>query len=273
MELNHLTPLIGSEVLGADLSSLDDIKAGWIRKQLIERQVLVFRDQQLNREQHKAVARLFGTGKLHVHALVPAGQEDPEYAPIRTTPDSNYAIGEGWHTDVSCDPAPIAASALYMREMPEIGGGDTMFASMTECYKRLSDPLRDLAHRLTALHDGAKPWRDVYAIDPPAGMPYNRTVHPLVIAHPDSGLPVLWLNRGFVTRIEGVTPLEGRHLLELYLNHIETCLPAQVRVKWAPDTLVLWDNVATQHHAVWDYHPYSRYAERVSVIGSELRAA
>jgi taurine dioxygenase len=35
----------------------------------------------------------------------------------------------------------------------------------------------------------------------------------------------------------------------------------------------MWDNVATQHHAVWDYFPHNRYAERVSSLGVELSAA
>jgi len=35
----------------------------------------------------------------------------------------------------------------------------------------------------------------------------------------------------------------------------------------------MWDNVATQHHAVWDYFPPSRYGERVSSLGVEPAAA
>jgi hypothetical protein len=32
-------------------------------------------------------------------------------------------------------------------------------------------------------------------------------------------------------------------------------------------------HVATQHHAVWDYFPQSRYDERVSSLEGELAAA
>ena len=41
------------------------------------------------------------------------------------------------------------------------------------------------------------------------------------------------------------------------------------RVQWEPNTLTLWDNRCTQHHAVWDYQPHSRYGERASVLGTE----
>ena len=47
----------------------------------------------------------------------------------------------------------------------------------------------------------------------------------------------------------------------------------QCRVRWAPNTLVFWDNRATHHHAVWDYYPFSRYGERVSIVGSRPAAA
>lgn len=35
-----------------------------------------------------------------------------------------------------------------------------------------------------------------------------------------------------------------------------------------PNTLTLWDNRCTQHHAVWDYYPHSRYGERIAIVGS-----
>lgn len=37
-------------------------------------------------------------------------------------------------------------------------------------------------------------------------------------------------------------------------------------MRWEPNTLTLWDNRCTQHHSVWDYYPFSRYGERVSVL-------
>lgn len=272
--LNHLSPVLGTEITGLDLNQLDEALGRELRGLLAERGVLVIRDQQLDHEAHKKVAACFGTGELHRHPLaMGAGSVDPYVLPITTSATSAYAIGDGWHTDVSCDLTPIAASLLYMREMPESGGGDTMFASMVEAYALLSDPIKALISGLTALHDGALPWRDLYGKEPDAGMAFNRNVHPMVIAHPENGKPLLWVNRGFTTRIEGVTPAESRALLEMLFRHVEATPRLQCRVRWKEDTLVIWDNIATQHHAVWDYFPHSRRAERVSVIGGELQAA
>jgi alpha-ketoglutarate-dependent taurine dioxygenase len=44
---------------------------------------------------------------------------------------------------------------------------------------------------------------------------------------------------------------------------------AGVHVEWEPNTLTFWDNRCTQHHAVWDYYPYSRRGERVSIVGEK----
>ena len=101
-------------------------------------------------------------------------------------------------------------------------------------------------------------------------MAYNRTVHPVVIRHPVTGRKLLWVNRGFTTGIKGLSHVENRHLLELFFQHIESTLTAQCRVRWEDGTLTIWDNIATQHHAVWDYFPNSRYGERVSVVGEVL---
>lgn len=270
-KLDRLNPIIGTEISGIDLNQLDEAMAVWLRDLLADRQVLVIRDQSLDRAAHKRVAEIFGTGVLHRHALNKArGGDDEEVYPVRTTGESKMTAGEGWHTDVSCDPAPIAASLLYMKEMPEGGGGDTYYSSMGECFDRLSEPLKVLARSLSATHDGAFPYRAIYGIEPPPGTHYNKTVHPLVIRHPVTGRPTLWINRGFTTGIKGLSHLENRALMELFFQHIETTLIAQCRVRWEAGTLTIWDNIATQHHAVWDYFPNSRYGERISVIGPEI---
>jgi len=274
INVQNITPVIGAEVSGIDLTQIDEVTAASLRRLLADRGVLVFRDQQLDHAAHKRAAACFGTGELHYHPLATAsGSADPAVLTVKATANSTYAAGDGWHTDVSCDPAPIRASLLYMHEMPESGGGDTVFASMTEAYALLSEPVQDLIGNLRAVHDGALPWRQAYGKEPAAGTEYNRTVHPMVVAHPDNGKPLLWVNRGFTTKIQGVTALESRALLEMLFQHIESTPRIQCRVRWDKHTLVIWDNIATQHHAVWDYFPHTRHAERVSVIGGELQAA
>ena len=61
-----------------------------------------------------------------------------------------------------------------------------------------------------------------------------------------TGKPVLWVNRGFTTRIPGLSHHEGRHVLEMLFHHIETTLVAQCRVRVG--TGVDGVQVEPQHH-------------------------
>jgi len=58
----------------------------------------------------------------------------------------------------------------------------------------------------------------------------------------------------------------------MLFDHIATTPRLHCRVQWEPDTVTLWDNRCTQHHAVWDYYPECRRGERVSVVGKEAPA-
>ena len=201
----------------------------------LEWQVLVFRNQELTREQHKDFGRSFGP--LHVHPLHQSseykGGHDPEILVVKTTQKSKYTAGDGWHTDVSCDEQPPMASMLYIKEIPECGsGGDTLFADMYRAYETLSERMQQL------------------------------------IRHPETGRKALFVNSGFTSHIRGLRRWESRGLLDMLFERVATTVSLTCRVRWEPNTLTLWDNRCTQHHAVWDYYPQSRFGERVSIVGS-----
>jgi taurine dioxygenase len=46
-----------------------------------------------------------------------------------------------------------------------------------------------------------------------------------------------------------------------------TKLENTIRWSWAQGDVAVWDNRATQHYAVNDYHPHVRIAERVAIAG------
>jgi taurine dioxygenase len=268
-ELRSLTPHIGAEIRGLDLSQpLSDAAAIEVEQAFRDWMVLVFRDQHLTREQHKAFARRFG--RLHVHPMHAGGHrgQDPEILPVVTTADSPYTAGEGWHTDVTCDEIPPLGSMLYMKETPECGGGDTLFADMALAYELLSDSMKDFLEPLEAVHDGAIPYVGAYHTKPPEGG-YPRHRHPVVTRHPETGRKILYVNSGFTSHIVGLTPTESRSTLDMLYRHIATTPRLHCRVEWEPNTLTFWDNRCTQHHAVWDYWPHTRRGERVSIVGEK----
>jgi taurine dioxygenase len=272
LEITTLTPHIGAEINGVDLSRpLDRPLRDAIYEALLEWKVLVFRDQQLTREQHKAFASLFGT--LHVHPMQHSRGGDPAILTVKTTAESKYTAGEGWHTDVTCDEVPPLGSMLYITETPEAGGGDTLWADMYLAYDMLSDTMKNLLEGLVAVHDGAKPYLTGYGVLPPDGEKYPRNEHPVIVTHPDTGRKLLYVNSGFTTHIKGMKPWESQLLLEGLTRFIATTPKLTCRVNWTPNTLVFWDNRCTQHHAIWDYYPHSRYGERVSIVGKDRPTA
>ncbi|MFI4935133.1 MAG: TauD/TfdA dioxygenase family protein [Caulobacterales bacterium] len=275
LSVEPLNPVIGAEIGGVDLSKpLTDERFADIRDALNAHHVLVFRDQHISREDHKRFGRLFGPLHVHpYHAKNTAPEHarsgaapDPEILVVKADQSSRFVAGEEWHTDVTCDELPPMGSMLYITKTPESGGGDTCFASTIRAYEALSPKTQGFLEGLTATHDGAKPYTGGYGQAAPTGG-WPKNTHPVVIRHPGNGKQALFVNRGFTTRINELDRLESEALLEFLWRHIETHLEFQCRVRWAPNTLVFWDNRCTQHHAVWDYYPFSRYGERVSIVG------
>ena len=267
LEVETLTPHIGAKVRGVDLSQpLTNEQARDVHQAWIDWKILVFPNQHLNRDQHKAFARRWG--KLHVHPMQPTYGGDEEVLIVKTTRDSAYTSGDGWHTDVTCDPVPPLGSMLYVTETPASGGGDTLFADMYLAYQMLSDPMKEFLDPMVAEHDGAGPYVGSYKSTPPEGG-YPKSQHPVIVTHPDSGKKLLYVNRGFTSHIVGLGRSESNAVLEMLYRLIDSTPRLYCRVDWEPNSLAFWDNRCTQHHAVWDYWPNSRYGERVSIVGDQ----
>lgn len=268
MNILPITPTLGAEITHVDLAALSEATVASILHAFLEHHVLVFRDQTLTREQHKAFGRHFG--ELHVHPSKRNGMnhDDPELFIVNTKPDAKLTNGEAWHSDVSCEEIPPLASILYVTKCPENGGGDTMFANMHEAFAELSPDLQQLLLSKTAYHDGEIDLRN-YGIRLRPGQTYPKASHPLVPRHPQNGKPYLFANGSFTSHIEGIPRWESDMLLQGLYRRTATNPRIQCRVKWAPNTVVIWDNRSVQHHAILDYAGYARYGERVSVLDAE----
>jgi taurine dioxygenase len=264
IRVEKLTPIIGAEVHGVDLSkALDERTFKEIHEALTENQVLFFRDQHLTIDQHKAFGRLFGD--LVVHPAAPRPIEGhPEILVIHADEKSKRVAGEEWHTDVSCDPTPPMGSILYMHELPPVGG-DTLFASMYAAYDALSEPMKRFLEPLTAMHEGEHVYRGRYGMDE-AGKTFPKAEHPVIRTHPVSGRKALYVNRGFTTRIVQLKRPESEAVLQFLYRHVE--VPEfQCRFRWQVNSVAFWDNRCVQHHAMWDYYPQRRHGHRVTIQG------
>ena len=260
--VDKLTPIVGAEIAGVDLTRASNRQMDEIHRALAENSVIFFRDQTLTQEQHLAFGRNFG--ELHVHPAAPHAPGHAELMIIHADKDSPRANGEGWHSDVSCDVEPPMGSILYIKQTPP-KGGDTLFASMYAAYEALSDRMKAYLEGLIALHDGEDAYRGTYKTDKPI---YPRAEHPVVRTHPVTGKKALYVNRGFTKRILGVPRDESAAILHYLYDHAESPL-WQCRFRWQPNSIAFWDNRCVQHRAMWDYWPHARSGFRVTVAGDK----
>ncbi|MDX3854765.1 TauD/TfdA dioxygenase family protein [Streptomyces sp. AK02-01A] len=261
--VDPLTPLLGAEVSGLDLSKeLTDEQLDEVKRAFLAHHVLVFRDQTLSGEDHKRLAAHFG--ELHPVALAADGS-DEFILEISATRESRAVAGAGWHADGTADAEPSLGSMLYITRTPEIGsGGDTLFANMHLAYELLSPAMRTFLDGLTAVHDGLLAWQGQ---TPPPEYVVPRTEHPVVARHPETGRKLLFVNGAYTSHIVQLSRDESRAVLDMLFAHIARVPMLNCRVRWTPNTLVFWDNRCVQHHATWDYYPHSRYGQRVAING------
>lgn len=264
-----LTPAFGSEVTGLDVSRpLGNEILAELRATLLERQVLVVPAQGLPPEQLLALALQFGEAEVHTfHPHLGNGLER-----VGLLDSHDQAPASSWHTDESFLPEPPAVTLLHAQILPETGG-DTCFASLAAAYEVLSRPMKTYLNGLMATHDLLKLRLlehrngriDAKALAECVEQ-QQRSTHPAVRAHPETGVPSLFVNPLYTTHLEGVGQLESDAILAYLFEHAASP-PYVLRHRWRDGDLVIWDNRCTMHMALGDYVGHRRM-HRVSVLGT-----
>jgi taurine dioxygenase len=262
----------GAEVLGVDLNNLSDADMAVLRQAYADNGVIFFRDQTLTEDQHIAFAERWGV--IDINKFFPHIDGYPQIARVGKEKEQKTNIGGGWHTDHSYDQVPAMGSILVARILPS-HGGDTMFADMYKAYDALDGETKAQIADLKAIHSnshvfGSKsyydnPERKEFANDAAVGS----AVHPVVITHPLSGRKALYVNPGFTIKFEGQKREESQPLLQKLFAH--AMKPEfQCRFQWQPGSIAFWDNRATWHFALNDYHGEERLMHRITVAGVAL---
>lgn len=269
-----LTPALGAEVSGLDIDEpLDDDKVAWLKAALLRHKVLFFRGADISHDSHIRLGRYFGD--LEGHPVIPhvpgyseilriVGVEGVRLSAETLAP---FQAFNKWHTDVTFRERPSIASILRARVLPPLGG-DTIWADTAAAYAGLPAEVKERIDDLYAEHDIVRSFggRVTEAKKAELREAFPPVRHPVVRTHPETGEKVLYVNYTFTTRIFGVSQEESDSLMRLLFDRIK--VPEyQVRFRWTPNALAIWDNRSTQHYAVGDYWPHERVLERVTVSG------
>ncbi len=276
-EVRPLTPTIGAEVHGVDLSKpIDTTLRERIEQTLLDHQLIFFPKQRMSPDDHVALGRCFGELQTnHPPYLRVLDADHPEIIVIEsdeTHPANVVDRANVWHTDITWHECPPAGSILHMQEIPETGG-DTMWTSLTAAYDALSEPMQRMLGQLTAVHDLTE---TVLRIGTEANAPRDAILdfakqlssaeHPVVRTHPRTGRKGLFVNRTFTSHIKGIPRAESDAILAFLYEHV--IQPEfSVRRRWGKGDVGIWDNRCTSHYAISDYGNAHRRIHRVTILG------
>ena len=280
MRIEQLTCSIGAELIGVSLADAarDDGLFAEIRHALLRHRVLFLRDQDISRADHVAFAKQFGA--LEDHPIVGSHPEHPGLVQIYKTPEGPIDRYENaWHTDATWRDAPPMGCVLRCVECPPVGG-DTMWANMALAYDKLPEEIKTRISTLRARHSIEASFGAVMPAEKRLVLKakYPDAEHPVVRTHPETNEKVLFVN-AFTTHFTNYhTPANVRYgqdanpgaadLLRYLIS--QAFVPEyQVRWRWRPNSVAIWDNRSTQHYAVMDYAPCHRKMERAGIIGDK----
>ena len=249
-----LTPKIGAEIRGVDLrDDLDEETVAAIRNAWLEHAVVLFRDQDLGKDDQVRFTTQFGNVGILArpkqyrtsgHDDMPDGmmlisnvRENGE--PIGALPDGEMMF----HHDMLHADIPHTATLLYAVEIPSIGG-NTLFASGYAAYDTLPEDVRAPLEGQKAFHHYN--YGSVQKGDGKGTPAYSKSVHPVFRTHSETGRKAIYVNRLMTEGIVDMPTEQSSALLERLFDHSERAEFVYEHV-WRTGDLLMWDNRCSMH--------------------------
>ena len=277
LKLRKLSYPLGAEICDVDVAKpMSEQSFGEIYRAFLDNGILLFRNQDITREQHIEFSRRFG--ELDRHESLPRDRH-PKYRELLMvtnepkadgSPSDTKYTGRQWHSDMSFTTEPSLGSLLKSYAVPEVGG-DTLFANMYMAYDELSDGMKKLIANLHGIHmsgtrklandnTGIDRMQEQKKLNPPVAQPVVRV-------HPETGRKALYIGEK-VKRFDGMTDEESRPLIDYLVRHATK--PEYVyRHMWRKNDILVWDNRCTMHQALGDFDETQlRHMERTTVLGT-----
>ena len=276
IEVEPLTGAAGCEIKGVDLArAQSDRTLEEIMLAFEHFLVIMLRDQNLTPEQHKAFTRHFGEIMELPQAPTYGDHHDMQevrreaHEPVSVVPFTRF------HTDSPFLAEPPLCMVMRALDVPRYGG-DTAFANMYLAYEDLSAGMKRIVDELKVVYSGKDIWSKNAKLDPDKRLRLREShhftedqlehVHPAVRRHPVTGRKALYVTHAYFKRFEGWSDEDSRALMD-QLASLPYRLQYQCRIRWKPDTLIVWDNRFLQHCGVHDYANERRHLIRTTVRG------
>ena len=277
--VNPLGAAMGAEIQGTDIRNLTNDSFAEVADALYSHKMVFFRAQDISHSDQENFTQRFG--EFGKDAYTQGVEGHPEVQPVLKEADSaaHMIFGGAWHTDSPFLPRPPAITILFGKDIPPYGG-DTMWTNTALAYAFLSDTMKKILSELkihmsarTVLEEVRK-GTERFGDKSLGGTPLKfdpapmiaGAFHPLVRTHPITGEKGLYVDDSYAVSIEGMTETEASAILQFLRTHVTqpafTC-----RLRWEPNTLVIWDNRLCLHHAFNDHEGFRREMYRTTVLG------
>lgn len=239
MNINHkvLSPHIGCEV-EIDLGrQLDQQEIEQLRLLYARHHLILIRGQRLSMDRQVEIADLFS----------PVLRSDDGQSYISNV-RADGQLGDNeldFHSDLAYAEYPTTSASLHAVDVVDDASG-TLFISSIDAYRRLPEALKNCIKDLRVQNvssGGNMAGRPVKKIYDPM---YPQIVRPMVLEHPDSGTPILYVTRGQTVRVADLPDDESDALLDELFGY----LYAKEYVfehRWRRGDVLFWDNLALQH--------------------------
>ena len=274
-----LSAAMGAEIKNIQINELNNESFEEIKAALYRHKMLYFRDQDLSITDQENFTLRFG--EFGTDAYTSGIEGHPDVQPVIKEADTrtHMIFGGSWHTVSPFLKCPPSISMVFGADIPPYGG-DTMWANSALAYSFLSDKMKNVLCSLRVHMSAGNILTEVQKRQE-ASHAKNINVttdtldvktmvegafHPVVRVHPVTGEKALYVDESYAMGIEEMNPHEAYPLLKFIREHITqpafTC-----RLRWAKNTLAVWDNRTCLHHAFNDHDGYRRELRRTTVLG------
>lgn len=249
LRVRALTPAFGAEVSGLKpAESLDDATCRELQQLIRERELLLFRDFDIDRRFQTYLAELLAT----------EGQPDPAVVDANAARQSNFYISNRlenaaapfgellFHSDAMWSPGPYDILTLWAQDVvPPVT--PTRFASVTHAWETLPDDLRARVEGRSVVQTNQVQERgEAEARILLATRDEITTTTPIGHRNPRSGRTMLYVCSMMTGHVVGLPADESEELLAALFAHIER--PDDTwQHDWRNGDLVVWDNQAVMH--------------------------
>jgi alpha-ketoglutarate-dependent taurine dioxygenase len=241
----NVGPGFATEIEGFEPAMLgDDAIAVKLLELFDTRGLLVFRDLDITHTEQVDLCRFLirGAGETSDQTIA-----DNWYISNRR-PNSAAPFGRlQFHIDTAWAHQPTEVISLYAVDLdPPVV--PTTFVSAVTALAKLPDELRARIEDREAIHTAGEIRRrgDVSDVLVSSVQRAPWTRKPVVLPHPRSGVPILYVGEQNTREIVGMEPDESEALLEALFTHLYD--PAmRWDHQWNLHDLAVWDNLAIQH--------------------------